>query len=362
MTDRPIPSYIVSLHDYAEQMPAVMSDAVNAYVNGAGADGITRDANRAAWDAIRLEGRVLADLRGAETRLTLFGMVLDHPLILAPVAFHDLVHPQGEHATSLGAAATGAVMTVSTQSGRTLEEIAAQAQGILWFQLYMQSRREDTLQLVRRAEDAGYRALVVTVDAPVNGMRNMEARAGFHLPPGLRAVNLDGMARPLVREEPGRAPTFLGLMDTAPGWEDIAWLKSQTRLPVLLKGIMSAHDARGAIEVGADGVVVSNHGGRTLDTLPATAAVLPRVVAEVAGRIPVLCDGGIRRGTDVLKALALGATAVLIGRPQIHALAFAGAAGVAHMLTLLRAELEVAMALTGRKTLGDIDSSVIWTA
>lgn len=360
MTEKSIPSYIVSLHDYAEQMPSVLSDAVNAYINGAGADGITRDANRAAWDAIRLEGRVLADMRGADTRLTLFGTTLDHPLILAPVAFHDLVHPQGEHATALGAAATGTVMTVSTQSGRTLEEISAQSQGMLWFQLYMQLRREDTLRLVRRAENAGYLALVVTVDAPVNGIRNMEARAGFHLPPGLRAVNLDGMARPSVREEPGRAPTFLGLMDAAPRWEDILWLKSRTRLPLLLKGIMSAHDARRAIEAGADGVVVSNHGGRTLDTLPATAAALPRVAVEIAGRIPVLCDGGIRRGTDVLKALALGATAILIGRPQVHALAVAGAAGVAHMLTLLRAELEVAMALTGRKTLGDIDRSVIW--
>lgn len=362
MTDRPIPSSIVSLDDYAEQMPAILSDAVNAYINGAGADGITRDANRTAWDAIALEGRVLADLREANTRLTLFGTPLDHPLILAPVAFHDLVHPQGEHATALGAAATGTVMTISTQSGRSLEEIAAQSQGMLWFQLYMQPRREDTLRLVRRAEDAGYRALVVTVDAPVNGLRNMEARAGFHLPPGLRAVNLDGMARPLVREEPGRAPTFLGLMEAAPRWEDMTWLKRQTRLPVLLKGIMSAHDARRAIEAGADGVVVSNHGGRTLDTLPATAGALPRIAAEAAGRIPVLCDGGIRRGTDVLKALALGATAVLIGRPQIHALAFAGAAGVAHMLTLLRAELEVAMALTGRRTMADIDHSVIWRA
>lgn len=362
MTDKPIPSHVVSLHDYAEQMPSVVSAAVAAYIDGAGADGITRDANRAAWDAMRLEGRVLADLREAETRLTLFGTALDHPLILAPVAFHDLVHPEGEHATALGAAATGTLMTVSTQSGRTLEEIASRSQGRLWFQLYMQPRREDTLRLVRRAEDAGYLALVVTVDAPVNGVRNMEARAGFHLPPGLRAANLDGMARPSVRAEPGRAPTFLGLMDAAPRWEDIVWLRGQTRLPMLLKGIMSPHDARRAVEAGADGVIVSNHGGRALDTLPATAAALPRVAAETAGRVPVLCDGGIRRGTDVLKALALGATAVMVGRPQIHALAVAGAAGVAHMLTLLRAELEVAMALTGRKTLGDIDASVIWTA
>ncbi|WP_313351592.1 alpha-hydroxy acid oxidase, partial [Paracoccus sp. (in: a-proteobacteria)] len=175
-----------------------------------------------------------------------------------------------------------------------------------------------TLSLVRRAEAAGYRALVVTVDAPVNGIRNTEVRAGFALPEGLRAVNLDGMRPPQIRALPGRAATFLGLLDHAPRWEDILWLKAQTRLPVLLKGIMSPDDAERAVEVGADGVIVSNHGGRALDTLPATAEVLPVVVRRIAGRVPVLCDGGIRRGTDALKALALGASAVLVGRPQIH--------------------------------------------
>lgn len=357
-----IPPDIVALCDYERHGSARLRPEVRAYVDGAGADGLTAAANRAAWDAIRLEGRVLADMRGASTALELLGLSLPHPLILAPVAFHGLAHPDGEHATALAAGATGSLMVVSTQAGVTIEDIAAASHGPLWFQLYMQPAREDSLRLVRRAEDAGCRALVVTVDAAVNGLRNIEQRAGFRLPDGLRAVNLDGMRGPDIRTEPGRSPVFLGLLDAAPRWEDIAWLRSQTRLPVILKGIMSAHDARLAVATGADGVVVSNHGGRVLDTLPATAEALPVVAQAIGGRVPVLCDGGIRRGTDVLKALALGADAVMIGRPQIHALAVAGASGVAHMLTILRAELEVAMALTGRRQIADIGADVVWSA
>ncbi len=355
-----IPTDVVALCDYERHAAARMPASLRAYLDGAGADGLTAGANLAAWQAIRLQGRVLADLRGAGTGLRLLGLDLPHPLILAPVAFHRLVHPEGEAATVLAAGATGSLMVVSTQASLPSEQIAAAAHGPLWFQLYMQPRREDTRHLIRRAEAAGYRALVVTVDAPVNGLRNMEQRAGFRLPDGVLAVNLDGMAPAEIRSEPGRSAVFLGLMDAAPRWDDIAWLKSQTTLPVILKGITSADDALRAVEIGADAVIVSNHGGRALDGLPATAEILPVIARAVAGRVPVLCDGGIRRGTDVLKALALGASAVLIGRPQIHALAVGGAQGVAHMLTILRAELEVAMALTGCRTLQDIDQGVIW--
>lgn len=355
-----IPADVVALCDYERHAAARLPDPVRAYIDGAGADGLTAHANLAAWQAIRLQGRVLADLRGADTGLRLLGLDLPHPLILAPVAFHRLVHAQGESATVLAAGATGSLMVVSTQASLPLEQIAAAAHGPLWFQLYMQPRREDTLRLIRRAEAAGYRALVVTVDAPVNGLRNMEQRAGFRLPDGIRAVNLDGMTPPEIREEPGRSAVFLGLMDAAPRWEDIAWLKSQTALPVVLKGITGAADAERAVGIGADGVIVSNHGGRALDGLPPTAEILPVVTRAVAGRLPVLCDGGIRRGTDVLKALALGASAVLVGRPQLHALAVGGPQGVAHMLTILRAEFEVAMALTGCASLRDIDHGALW--
>ena len=357
---QPIPADIAALCDYERHAAARLAAPARAYIDGAGADGLTAAANLAAWQQIRLTGRVLADLRGGSTALSLFGLALPHPFLLAPVAFHGLAHPGAEAETALGAAAGGAAMVVSTQSGMRLEEIAAGAQGPLWFQLYLQPERRDTRDLVRRAEAAGMRALVVTVDAPVTGLRNAEARAGFRLPAGLRAANLDGYAPPRLRAEPGRSPVFLGLAEAAPRWEDIRWLRGETRLPLLLKGIMDPEDAELAIAAGADGIVVSNHGGRGLDTLPATAEALPRIVARVAGRVPVLCDGGIRRGTDALKALALGASAVLVGRPQLHALAVAGASGVAHLLTLLRAELEVAMALTGRRRLDEIDASLLW--
>ena len=202
----------------------------------------------------------------------------------------------------------------------------------------------------------------MTVDAPVNGVRNQEQRAGFHLPPGVEAVNLRGMqAQPSYQASAGDNPLFGSpLLAAAPTWRDIEWLCSLTSLPVLLKGITAPADALRAHEGGAAGVIVSNHGGRTLDTLPATLDLLPAISKALAGRMPVLMDGGIRRGTDILKALAFGADAVLVGRPYINALATAGAAGVAHVLHVLRAELEVAMALSGCRNLGEIDESVIW--
>lgn len=355
-----IPADIVALADYARHAEGRIPAPARAYIDGAGADGLTAAANLAAWQDIALQGRVLRDLRQANTACRLLGEDLAHPLLLAPCAYHGLLHPQGEHATALGAAAAEALMVVSTQAGISLEDIAAQAQGRLWFQLYLQPRREDSLALLRRAEAAGYRALVVTVDAPVNGLRNIEQRAGFQLPDGLRPVNLDGMQGPTIQPRAGRAATFLGLMDHAPRWEDIAWLRQSTRLPILLKGITAPDDARIALDEGMDGIIVSNHGGRALDTLPATARILPRIAEAIQGRLPLLVDGGIRRGTDVLKALALGAQAVLIGRPQLHGLAVGGPAGVAHMIGILRAELEVAMALTGCASLTDIDRRVLF--
>ena len=213
--------------------------------------------------------------------------------------------------------------------------------------------------LVQRAEAAGYEALVLTVDAPTSGIRDRERRAQFRLPPGIGPVNLAGLQpAPAPQLQPGQSALFDGLLHQAPTWDDIAWLRSITRLPVLLKGVLHPADATQAVAAGAAGVIVSNHGGRTLDTAPPTAVALPRVAQAVAGAVPVLVDGGIRRGTDVLKAMALGASAVLVGRPAVHGLAHAGAAGVAHVLRLLRDELEVAMALTGCKTLADAPAAL----
>ena len=355
-----VPPGTVSLADYERHFAARVDPAIRAYIAGAGADGITQRANREAFDRLRLMPRVLRDLSQASAGSTVLGEALPYPIIVAPMAYHRLVHPDGELATVEAASLTRTWMTVSTQASVTLEEIAKRATGPLWFQLYLQPRREDTLTLVRRAEDAGYKALVLTVDAPVNGVRNMEQRAGFRLPEGVSAVNLARM--PPVDATPARpgSPVFQGILHHAPTWDDVRWLCSQTRLPVLLKGIMNPEDVDPAVEAGASGIIVSNHGGRTLDTLPASIEVLPLVAAKAAGRLPVLMDGGIRRGTDILKAVALGASAVLVGVPVLHALAVGGLAGVAHALTILQTELEVAMALTGRARLADIDRSVIF--
>ena len=353
-----IPAEIASLADYEPFARERMSAQAWAYVTGGEADEITLEENRAAFRRLFLRTRVLTDLKGGNTRLDLFGQNFAFPIFLAPVAFQKLAHPDGEMATVLAASAMGAGMIVSTQASMALEEIAHEAQTPLWFQLYIQPDRDFTRALVARAEAAGYRALVVTVDAPVSGLRNREQRAGFALPPGVEAVNLRGMKTPPMASSGG---ILLGepLLETAATWADLVWLKSLTRLPVLVKGVMSAEDAARALAEGMDGVIVSNHGGRVLDTQPATIDVLPEIVESVGGRVPVLLDGGIRRGTDVLKALALGAKAVLVGRPYIHGLATAGALGVSHVVRILRAELEVAMALTGCRNLDAVGPHVV---
>lgn len=344
-----IPPTIAAVSDYEPFARARMSEQAWAYIAGGAADELTLHDNIAAFQRLRLRSRVLADLSGGTTRLQLFGQTFEHPIVLAPVAYQKLAHADGELATVLAAAAVQAGMVVSTQASIELEAIAREAQSPLWFQLYIQHDRDFTRDLVRRAEAAGYQALVVTVDAPVNGVRNREQRAGFVLPAGVEAVNLRGM-RPLPTgsAQPDGGLLLGGpLLAAAPTWQDLRWLRSLTRLPVLLKGVMTGEDARRALEEGVDGIIVSNHGGRTLDTQPATISVLAEVAAALEGRVPLLLDGGIRRGSDVFKALALGADAVLVGRPYMFGLAAAGAVGVAHVVQMLRAELEVAMALTG---------------
>lgn len=358
-----IPADIAAVGDYQAYARERMSEQAWAYLAGGAADELTLQDNRQAFDRLRLRSRVLQDLRGGNTRLRLFGQDYEHPIFVAPVAYQKLAHADGELACVLGASALRAGMVVSTQASIELETIAAQAQTPLWFQLYIQPDRDFTAALVRRAEAAGYRALVLTVDAPVSGIRNREQRAGFALPAGIEAVNLRGMRPLAVSADPSASSLLLGgpLLNAAPTWADLDWMRAQTRLPILLKGILSAADTEQALAAGVDGLIVSNHGGRTLDGLPATIEALPEVTSAVQGRVPVLLDGGIRRGTDILKALALGADAVLVGRPCIFALAAAGAVGVAHVLQLLRAELEVAMALTGCADLASIGPQTIWT-
>jgi len=356
---------IVNLADHELQARQHLDDNAWAYFSGGAADEITLRANRSAWEALPLWPRVLRPLAGGHTRVTLLGRTLAHPILLAPVAFQRLAHPDGELAMAYAAAALGAGVVLSTQASVALEAVAEAVlpdpdRGPLWFQLYLQHDRGFTRDLVLRAETAGYEALVLTVDAPSSGVRDRERRASFRLPAGVSAVNLADMAPPPpVELRPGQSALFDGLLHQAPTWDDIAWLQTITRLPVLLKGALHPADARQAVSLGAAGLIVSNHGGRTLDTAPATASALPRVMQAVGGALPVLVDGGIRRGTDVLKAMALGASAVLVGRPAIWGLAHAGAAGVAHVLRLLRDELEIAMALTGCATLADASPALL---
>lgn len=360
-----IPADTLNLADYQRHAEQRLEASAWAYLQGGAGDEHTLAANAQAWQALHLLPRVLRRTAGGHTRTELLGRTLAHPLILAPVAYQKLAHPEGEMDAALAAAAQEAGFVLSTQASVPLEDIADaiaadDLRGPLWMQLYIQPDRDFTRTLLKRAEGAGYEAIVLTVDAPTSGVRDRERRAGFRLPAGVSAMNLHGMARPPARElGPHDSALFDDLLHHAPTWDDIAWLQSQTRLPVLLKGVLHADDARQAQRLGVQGLIVSNHGGRTLDTVLPTARALPRIVDAVGSDMPVLVDGGIRRGTDVLKAIALGARAVLIGRPYVHALATAGALGVAHCIRLLRDELEAAMALTGCATLADIGPDLI---
>ncbi|MEM9964433.1 MAG: alpha-hydroxy acid oxidase [Asticcacaulis sp.] len=348
-----IPRDIVSVNDYGPYARERLSAMAWDYLDSAAGEETTKADNMAAFGRIRLKGRVLGDVRGGHTRLELFGQACAHPILLAPLAYQKLFHADGEMATALAAKVTDTVMVVSTLSTTPLEDVAG-VHDALWFQLYLQSDRAVSRDLIHRAEATGYKALVVTVDAAMGGIRSREQRAGFHLPEPLRAVNLPQQPTPLPPLAAGQSAVFDGLMAMAPTWADIDWVLSETHLPVIIKGILAPEDAVRACQAGVAGIIVSNHGGRVIDTLPASIEALPGVVAAVDGRVPVLLDGGVRRGTDVFKALALGAKAVLIGRPYVQALSAAGALGVAHALRTLREELEIVMALSGCPTVESI--------
>ncbi|WP_435311656.1 alpha-hydroxy acid oxidase [Primorskyibacter sedentarius] len=329
-------------------------DIAAYFLEGAGQQS-TLQRNLADLEAIRLRPRMLRDLRGGGTGLSLLGQRLAHPIIAAPMAYMSLLHPDGEAGLAAAVTAQSGGMVLSAQASQPMEAVHAQGEGCGWFQLYWQVTPEATLALANRAASAGFSALVLTVDAPVNGVRDAEIEAGFALPPQVRAVNLDGMPTPrLAPLDDGESLLFDRVAHLLPTWEDVAWLCKNAPLPVLLKGILDPEDAHAGIGAGAAGIIVSNHGGRALDGALSSITALPDIVARVEGAVPVLMDGGIRRGVDVLKALALGATAVLVGRPLVHGLAVAGAQGASHVLRLLRDELEVAMALTGCATLKDI--------
>ena len=332
------------------------------YIAGGAEDEVSLRRNREAFTKWALRPRVLVDVSRRDTSTSVLGQRVSMPILVAPTAFHGLVHPEGEVATARGAAAAGTLMVVSAIATRELEEVAKAVAGPCWFQLYVWRDREVTAQLVKRAARAGYGAICLTVDTPLLGRREKDERNAFTLPPGLSIANvrpagLDGV--PASERGSAFAKYVAELLDPAVTWKDIAWLRSLTSLPIVLKGIMTAEDATLAVEHKVDGIIVSNHGGRQLDSTVGTLDALPDIVAAVQGRVEVFMDGGVRRGTDVLKALALGAKAVLIGRSALWGLALGGADGVRRVLEHLRGELELAMALTGRAALAQVDRSLV---
>ncbi|MDX2030415.1 MAG: alpha-hydroxy acid oxidase [Blastocatellia bacterium] len=351
---------LASLSDYEAAARERMAHMAWEYINGGAADEATLRWNREAFERVRLAPRALVDVSHLDTRVKLFGQELPFPILLAPTAYHGLVHAEGELATVRGAGAANAAMVISTAANTRVEEIAAAATGPVWFQLYIQRDRGFTRDLVQRAVTAGCRALVLTVDTPVTGPRNRETRTGFALPAGLGLPNLQGLKVDANAHRSREGSIYSPITDPSVTWKEIDWLRSFARVPVLLKGILHPEDAALAVKAGASGLIVSNHGGRNLDTVPATIEALPPITQRVAGRLPILMDGGIRRGTDVLKALAYGARAVLIGRPYLHGLGVAGAHGVTRVVEILRQEFEMAMALSGRASLAHLDRSLLW--
>jgi 4-hydroxymandelate oxidase len=362
--EAPVTAAPVSIADYEALARAKMERGAFDYIAGGSGDERTLAMNVQAFDRYVLRPRVLVDARTVDTSTTVLGQPLAAPIMLAPTAFHRLAHPEGERATARAALALGTVFVLSTVASTSIEEVAAAAAAPLWFQLYVYKDPAITREMVRRAETAGYRALVLTVDTPRLGRRERDARNRFALPQGIEPANFAAVhqlvaARAVQAGQSPFAAQVSELFDPALDWDKVAWLKSITKLPLLLKGVMTAEDARLAVQAGVAGIIVSNHGGRQLDGTEATIAALPRVAEEVAGAIPVMMDGGIRRGVHVLTALALGAQAVFIGRPYLWGLAVDGEQGVRNAYELLRSELELAMALSGRTSIGAIDRSLV---
>ncbi len=331
----------VNVFDYEILAQARMEYATWNYYQSGSDDEITLHANRTAFERIQLRPRMLVDVSACDTRTTVLDAPISMPILIAPTAFHCLAHPEGECATAQAAGRAGTLMVASTSSTRSLEDIAREASGPLWFQLYVHSRKS-AQELIQRATVAGYRALVITVDSPRWGHKEQSIRHGFRVPS--KANFIDEISPKDV---------------VSLTWESLAWLRSLTPLPIVLKGILTAEDAVLAVKHRVDGIIVSNHGGRQLDSVSASIEALPEVVEAVDGCCEVYLDGGIRRGTDILKALALGARVVLVGRPILWGLAVNGVEGVCHVLELLRTELELAMVLAGRPTLESIDRSLV---
>ena len=349
------------------------------YLDGAAEDEVTMRRNRGAFDDLELVPRVLRDVGEVDLSTTVLGTPAALPVVLGPTGFTRMFHPDGELAVAAAAARAGVPYTGATLGTTALEDVAAQGNGPLWFQLYVWRDRGLCEELVDRARAAGYRALVLTVDTAVPGARERDLRNGLSIPPALTPRTLlDGARHPRwaygllasdaitfanvrhVAPGPTEVMRFVGeQFDPTVGWDDVSWLRGLWDGPLVLKGVLSAQDARQAADLGVEGLVVSNHGGRQLDHVPAALPALERVLDAVGDDVEVLVDSGFRRGTDVLKALALGARAVLLGRPYLYGLAVGGEAGVDRVLQILRAELRRAMQLAGATSVDRLDASYL---
>ncbi len=353
---------LINVRDFEAAAKENLDPMVYDYYASGAHDEITLAENDRAYDRIRLRYRVLRDVSERSLAATVLGQELALPLLVAPTAFHRLAHEDGELATVRAAGAAGAGLVLSTLSTCSIEEVTAAASGPVWFQLYVYRDREITAALVRRAAEAGCQGIVLTVDAQIWGIRERDVRNRFQLPPGIEMKNLlpAGMDDlPKEAQGSGLGAYVTSLFDPSLNWKDVDWLASLSDLPVVIKGVVHPEDACLAADHGAAGLVVSNHGGRQLDTAPATIDVLPEIIGAVDGRIEVLIDGGIRRGTDVVKALAMGAKAVSVGRPVLWGLAAGGEAGVVRVLEILSQETNLAMGLCGATSPAELGRDIL---
>lgn len=352
-----IPAHLQTVLDYQQQAQQHLLEDVWGYLNGGAMHEISVQQNILQFQDVQLIPCHLNDLTQGHTRLNLFGQDYPHPIFLAPIGHQGLFHPYAEMASALAAEALHSNMILSTFSNTHMAELKDHP--YKWFQLYWQGSREKSLALIQQAEQYGYRALVITVDAPHVGIRDRERKLAFQLPQDMQHPHTPAhLSFPQV--SPSESQVFQGLMQIAPKWADIQWVIENTHLPVILKGVLHPADAKKALDYGVSGLIISNHGGRIVDGTISPLMALQKIRAVVPADYPLLLDGGIRRGTDVFKAIALGANAVLIGRPYIYGLAVAGALGAAHVIRILNEEFEVTMALMGTASLKEINQDYIY--
>jgi 4-hydroxymandelate oxidase len=350
----------VKLDDFEPAARALLPQGVFDYIAGGAEDEATLRGNREAFARYRFRFKILESAAQPDLSSALLGQPFRMPVHLAPTALHRMAHVDGEAAVYQAASDAGVAFCLSTLSSVSIEDVAAAAEGVRWFQLYMHPERSVSASFVERAVGAGYSAILLTVDLPIAGRRERDIRNAFSLPDGIAYTNLVGRQSAAPADGPDPFAQIVNAqIDPGLGWDDLEWLVARTPLPVIVKGVVRADDARRAVDAGARGLFVSNHGGRQLDYAVASLDALADVVEAVGKDVPVLMDGGVRRGTDVLKALCLGASGVLVGRPYLYALAVGGADGVRTMLAMLREEIEVSMTLLGVKTLAELGPDLV---